>query len=75
MKPLLAIIFLLAVGGLTFSGYLTYRELFAGGPEQCTPIGEPGSILGAPPCVFGFVMYLAIAVMASLALFRRGEAR
>jgi hypothetical protein len=27
--------------------------------------------LGAPPCVYGFFMYLAIVVMAALALARR----
>lgn len=71
MKPLLLLILLIAAGGLAFSGYLSYRELFASEPGQCTPVGQPGTIFGAPPCIYGFFMYLAIVVMASLALFRR----
>lgn len=75
MKPLLAIIFIIALGGLSFSGYLSYRELFASAPGECTPVGQPGTILGAPPCIYGFFMYLAIVVMAALALFRRRAAQ
>jgi uncharacterized membrane protein len=72
MKPLLILILAVASGGLAFSGYLTYRELFASAPvAQCTPLGEPGSALGAPPCIYGFFMYLAIVVMTTLALVRR----
>lgn len=72
MKPFLVVILVLGLGGLAFSGFLSYRELFAAAPvAQCTPIGEPGSALGAPPCVYGFVMYLVIVVMAVLALTRR----
>jgi hypothetical protein len=75
MKPLLVLILVVAAGGLAFSGYLSYRELFANAPGQCTPVGEPGTILGAPPCVFGFFMYLAIVIMAAFALFRRAATR
>lgn len=72
MKPFLVVILVLGLGGLAFSGYLSYRELFSAAPvAQCTPVGEPGSALGVPPCVYGFFMYLAIVVMAVLALTRR----
>ncbi len=71
MKPLLTIILVVAAGGLAFSGYLTYRELLTSSGAACTPVGDAGTILGAPPCIYGFFMYLAIVVLASLALLRR----
>jgi uncharacterized membrane protein len=72
MKPLLFLILVIAAGGLAFSGYLSYRELFGSSlATQCTPVGEPGTALGAPPCIYGFFMYLAIVVTAVLALTRR----
>jgi len=71
-KTLLWLILALAIGGLAFSGYLSYRELFAThAAPLCTPVGEPGTMLGAPPCIYGFFMYLVIAVLATLALARR----
>ena len=76
MKTLLSFILVLALGGLAFSGYLSYRELFgSSGAPSCTPVGEPGSALGAPPCIYGFFMYLVIAVLASVALTRRRAER
>ena len=72
MKTLLTIIFVLGLGGLAFSGYLSYRELWgAREAAACTPLGEPGSALGAPPCIYGFFMYLAITVLTAIALVRR----
>ena len=76
MKILLSLILALALGGLAFSGYLSYRELFgSSGAPTCTPVGEPGSALGAPPCIYGFFMYLIIAVLTTLALTRRRAER
>jgi uncharacterized membrane protein len=72
MKSLLVAIFVLAVGGLAFSGYLSYRELFGSSAvPACTPVGEPGTVLGAPPCIYGFFMYLAILGLTVIALARR----
>ncbi|HEU0036420.1 MAG TPA: hypothetical protein VFQ53_37665 [Kofleriaceae bacterium] len=71
MKTLVKLILVLGVAGLAFSGYLTYQELFASSAEQtCTPLGAPGTALGAPPCVYGFVMYLIIVLLAVFALIR-----
>jgi uncharacterized membrane protein len=70
MKPLVVLILVIAAGGLAFSGYLSYRELFGSSLAQCTPVGEPGTALGAPPCIYGFFMYLAIVVTAVIALVR-----
>lgn len=69
MKALLMVLLLLGAGGLAFSGYLTYLELFASA-GQCSPLGEAGTILGAPPCVYGFFMYLAIVIVTTIALLR-----
>lgn len=71
MKRALVVILVIATGGLAFSGYLSYRELFAAEPVgQCTPLGEPGGVLGAPPCIYGFFMYLAIVVISAIGLAR-----
>ncbi|MGE0397938.1 MAG: hypothetical protein AB7T06_14660 [Kofleriaceae bacterium] len=70
MKRLLVVIFIFSLGGLAFSGVLSYRELSASGPAACAPLGEPDSILGAPACVYGFFMYLAISVLTAVALLR-----
>jgi hypothetical protein len=72
MKPLLTIILVLALGGLAFSGYLSYREFFGSAhAPACSAVGEPGSMLGAPPCIYGFAMYLAIVGLAVAALVYR----
>jgi len=70
MKPALVIVLLLGIGGLTFSGYLTYRELFTETGATCPPPGQPGTVFGYPACVYGFFMYLAIVVAAALGLAR-----
>ena len=57
------------------SGYLSYRELFGPpGAAMCPSPGAPGTVLGAPACVYGFFMYLAIAVITAIALGRRRTA-
>lgn len=71
MKPLLVAILVMALGGLALSGTLSYRELFASAPAaRCMPVGEPGTILGAPRSIHGFFMYVVIVVMAAVALVR-----
>lgn len=74
MRPLLISLLVIGVAGLVFSGYLSYRELFAAAPVECAPLGQPGTMLGAPVCVYGFVMYLAIVILTSIALARRHAA-
>jgi uncharacterized membrane protein len=63
MKRALQIILVFALAGLAFSGTLTYREVFAAA-AKCPSPGAPGTILGYPACVYGFLMYLAITVVA-----------
>ena len=75
MKRYLIPLLVLAAAGLTFSGYLTYREVFATGPPVCGPVSEGGGVLGAPPCVYGFFMYLAILALVVVALVRHRTLR
>jgi hypothetical protein len=76
MKRALQIILAIGLFGLCFSGYLSYGELFARrGAPSCPSVGEPGTVLGYPACVYGFFMYLAIVVVAGIGLLSRGRAR
>lgn len=55
--------------GVAFSGVLTWRELAPGGASGgCTLGGAPGTLLGYPACVYGLLMYAALAVVAALGL-------
>lgn len=57
-------IFVVALAGAAFSGYLAWRELStaAGG---CEALGPEDSILGYPPCVYGLAMYTLVVVLAA----------
>ena len=51
----------ISIAGMLFSGYLSYSELFLG---VCA-LGEGCKfILGLPSCVYGFVMYLVVFIIA-----------
>ena len=81
MKSALRIILGIGIAGLLFSGYLSYRAFFhAAAAESCLPVGEPGSVLGYPPCIYGFAMYLVIVAVAATGLWtgsheRKNDAR
>jgi hypothetical protein len=77
MKRALQAILAIALFGLAFSGYLSYRELFAAVPlPACPAIGKPGTVFGHPACIYGFFMYLAIVAVAAVGLWgRKAEAR
>lgn len=64
----LQLAFLLSVGGTLFSGVLSYRELFGGPALACPAPGAPGTLLGYPACVYGFFMFLALAIVTGLGL-------
>lgn len=68
MKRSLQLILTLSLLGIMFSGSLTYREVFAKTAAPCPSPGAPGTILGYPACVYGLVMYLAIAITATVGL-------
>lgn len=74
MKRALQTILAVAIFGLSFSGFLTYQEIFAAArAASCPGIGRPGTVLGYPACVYGFFMYLAIVVVALIGLARRAR--
>ena len=57
----LKIILGLSVAGMLFSGYLSYTELFLNKCLMgCTSVGK------VPACVYGFIMYLVVFVIALL---------
>lgn len=60
-KAALKGILALSAAGLLFSGYLSYKEIFA---NSCASCGSAGNILGFPACVYGFAMYLIILCLA-----------
>jgi uncharacterized membrane protein len=63
-KLALKIIMYISIAGLLFSGYLTFAELF----QNTCPLGGCSYVLGAPACVYGFVMYLGLLVVSILGL-------
>jgi uncharacterized membrane protein len=72
MKLALQTILVISLIGLMFSGYLSYQEVFAGTARPCPAPGAQGTVFGYPACVYGFVMYLAVAIVAALGL-RAGQ--
>lgn len=64
-------IFAISLFGVAFSGVLSYREIFGATALSCPAPGAPGTVFGYPACVYGFFMYLALAVIAGFGL-RRG---
>jgi hypothetical protein len=72
MRKALVLALLAAIIGLMLAGYLTYREVVSGnGNPTCAPLDEPGALLGAPPCVYGFAIYLVIGSLIAIALLSR----
>lgn len=75
MHPLraLQIILVLSLSGSLFSGVLAYRELFGASAMSCPAPAAPGTVFGYPACVYGFFMYVAVALVAAAGL--RGVSR
>jgi len=71
MKKLTAlrIIFIIAIAGMLFSGYLSYGEVFA---KSC-PIGGCSSLFGIPVCLYGFTMYTIVFIISLIALCSKKE--
>lgn len=63
---------LIALAGVLFSGYLTYYHYWGGGCQKaivsCGGGGQTVLIFGLPTCVYGFFMFLLVAVLALLGL-------
>jgi hypothetical protein len=68
-RTALLIIFIVSICGVLFSGYLSYSELFA---KTC-PIGGCQYVLGAPSCVYGFIMYTVVFLVSGSSLFLNRE--
>lgn len=67
MKTVLKAILVLGIAGFLFSGYLSYNEVFnAASGVTCTVSSV--KILGVPACVYGFMMYAVIIVLAWMGL-------
>ena len=61
----LKIILVISLGGMLFSGYLSYGELI----QKICPLGGGCSnLFGLPTCVYGFVMYTLILLTSILGL-------
>jgi hypothetical protein len=56
----LIVILILAIAGMLFSGYLSYSELFS---ATCK-IGGCVTVGSLPACFYGFIMYLALFIIA-----------
>jgi uncharacterized membrane protein len=64
----LRIMFVLAVMGFLFSGYLTFSRLLL----QTCPLNEPCAIfLGLPTCVYGFVMFTLMLIFSAIGAFHK----
>lgn len=61
----LKIVLILAICGVLFSGYLSYTELFA---STCALGSCISTVFSIPACVYGFVMYLIVAIVAAFGL-------
>jgi len=68
MKHALQTVLGISLFGLVFSGWLAYGELFETAARSCPAPGASGTVLGYPACVYGFFMYLVIALVATLGL-------
>ncbi len=64
----LTIILIIAIAGMIFSGYLSYTELTQ---KTCALGGGCSSLIGIPTCVYGFIMYFLVFLIALLCLLRR----
>ena len=67
-KPL----FLLALAGFVFSGYMSGVKFFSG---NCAFNEGCPYFLGYPACYFGFAMFTLITVFAGLLFFRKLDAK
>jgi len=67
----LKIIFGIGLAGFLFSGYLSYKEIFETCAAGCPVIAPGSTVFGYPACVYGFLMYLAILIVAGCALMKR----
>lgn len=75
IKPRTALmtIFVIAIAGILFSGYLSYGELFTDGCGLGCTSGDEGNILGVPVCVYGLTMYIIVFIVTVLGLIKKED--
>jgi hypothetical protein len=75
-KTAVVIVLIVALGGVIFSGYLSYTNLWGNGCEHSL-ISCGGAkavkIFGQPTCVYGFFMFLIEVVLAIFALTKQNK--
>ncbi|MFA7717894.1 MAG: hypothetical protein WC875_04220 [Candidatus Absconditabacterales bacterium] len=66
MKKIIAlrIVFIIAIAGMLFSGYLSYGELFA----KACPVGGCSNLFGIPVCLYGFTMYTILFIISLIGI-------
>jgi hypothetical protein len=71
-KKTVQVIFFIAIAGVLFSGYLSYKELFVeeGCGRGALSCGRASDVGPLPACVYGFVMYLIVLILSGLSLLK-----
>jgi hypothetical protein len=69
LRRALQLVFVISLCGVTFSGTLTYNEVFGRTALACPSPGAPGTIFGYPACVYGLFMYIVIAGISGAGLW------
>lgn len=67
------VVFIIAIAGVLFSGYLSYYELFVPGGCSAAIVScgtKNVTIASLPACVYGLVMYLTLFVVSGVALYK-----
>lgn len=73
-KTAAIIVLAVAIGGMIFSGYLSYTNLWGSGCQHAfISCGGAKKVLifGQPTCVYGFFMFTIEAIMAVVALAKK----
>ncbi len=72
VKTTLLIVFVIALLGVAFSGYLTYYNYWGGGCQEaivsCGGGGKTVEIFGLPTCVYGLFMFSLVAILSLIGL-------
>lgn len=68
MKRALQLVLAVSLFGASFSGALSYHEVFGKTAASCPSVGAPGTVFGYPACVYGFFMYVTLVVVSLLGL-------
>ncbi|MBU1348577.1 hypothetical protein KJ781_00725 [Patescibacteria group bacterium] len=64
----LTAVLIFGIIGTLFSGYLSISELIGADCSSCSVLPAATSALGAPACVYGFVLFVTITLIAALGL-------